>query len=93
MEKYDNLVDKIEDTIAKYNIAAIKAKRMTSKVITKTTRGTRSIIFLIMMLFTWYGYATYCVAKIISNIQNMRNLAIEKSKNLAIEDRGTDRIE
>lgn len=93
VEKYDNLVDKIEDTIAKYNIAAIKAKRMTSKVITKTTRGTRSIIFLIMMLFTWYGYATYCVAKIISNIQNMRNLAIEKSKNLAIEDRGTDRIE
>jgi len=77
MKQFDDTVDMIQDTIAKYNIASIKARRITEKVMTKTTRGTRSLIYLVMMLITWYGYATFCVAKIIVNVNKMRNLAIE----------------
>jgi hypothetical protein len=94
MKQFDNTVDMIQDTIAKYHIASIKAKRMTEKVMIKTARGTRSIIYLVMMLITWYGYATFCVTKIMVNMNKMRNLAIENgptrraiqnSQNLEIE--------
>ena len=77
IKNVDNTMDMIKDTIAKYNIASIKAHRITEKVIRKTTRGTQSLIFLVMMLITWYGHATFCVAKIIENMNKMRILAIE----------------
>jgi hypothetical protein len=94
MKQFDNTVDMIQDTIAEYNIASIKAKRMTEKVMTKTARGSRSIVYLVMMLITWYGWAMYCVTKIVVNMNKMRNLAIENGptrqkiqnlKNLEIE--------
>ena len=81
IKNVDNTIDMIQDTIAKYHIASIKAKRMTEKVMTKTARGSRSIIYLVMMLITWYGYATFCVTKIIANMNKMRNLAIENGEN------------
>ena len=88
IKNVDNTIDMIQDTIAKYHIASIKARRMTEKVMTKISRGTRSIVYLVMMLFAWYGYATLCVTKIIVNINNMRNLAIENRRdNLVIENR------
>lgn len=81
IKNVDNTIDTIQDTIAKYHIASIKAKRMTEKVMTKTARGSRSIVYLVMMLIAWYGYATFCVTKIIVNINKMRNLAIENRPN------------
>lgn len=94
IKNVDNTIDMIQDTIAKYHIASIKARRMTEKVMTKISRGTRSIVYLVMMLFAWYGYATLCVTKIIVNINNMRNLAIENiPNNPAIQDRRNIELE
>ena len=94
IKNVDNTIDTIQDTIAKYHIASIKAKRMTEKVMTKTARGSRSIVYLVMMLIAWYGYATLCVTKIIVNINNMRNLAIENiPNNPAIQDRRNIELE
>ena len=93
IKNVDNTMDMIKDTIAKYNIASIKAHRITEKVLRKTSRGTHSLIFLVTMLITWYGYATFYVAKIIENINKLRVLAIENGPNhLAIEN-GQDRQE
>ena len=83
IKQYDVTVEMIQDTIAKYNIALIKGRRMTDKSMIKIARGTRSLIFLVYMLITWYGYATICVTRIIVNINRIRILAI--TENLAIE--------
>jgi predicted house-cleaning noncanonical NTP pyrophosphatase (MazG superfamily) len=78
MKKIDDSIDMIQDTIAKYNIASIKARRITEKVTTKTTRGYYSFVYLVMLIWTWYGYATYSTSKIYLNINLLRRLAIEE---------------
>jgi hypothetical protein len=92
IKEYDVTIDMIRHTIAKSQIASINAKLIADKVMKMTSRGFQSLIFLVILLMSWYAKATFCVTQIIVNInriRRIRNSAI--TENLAIENRATRR--